>query len=184
MTALSDYFYKGPTFTLHNGREINIQNIQQSLAYAHIYEGIPYGQQYEGIVSSHLRWAKERYPDRKIIVLEPRLRPLPIPEEELIRLKSLGDPPKKTEPQSLDEEETDTYALDCVIALSYKMRELVSIGSVCCLARFQSEAKGHAMQSELFVIWFQDGFALPIDPYVIEQIQAIDWDLYSEDFDL
>ena len=170
MSTLNDYFYKGPAITLNSGREINMQRIDQGLAYAHILEGIPYGPDYQGTVNLHLKWAKDRYPNRRIVVLEPRLRSLGIPEVELQRLCTLSQ-----------SEESDASAR---FRISYP--EPVSIGSVCCRALFESEPiNGDAyMLSELMVLWFQDGFAMPIDPLVVEQIKALDWDMVAQDVDL
>lgn len=81
------------------------------------------------------------------------------------------------------EDEVDSCALDNVINASYRNREVVSIGSRTCRAILHSSAiineKGE--YSELIVIWFQDGLAMPIDPIVVEQIKAINWDILAED---
>jgi hypothetical protein len=37
--------------------------------------------------------------------------------------------------------------------------------------------------SSLVIIWFQNDFALPIDPAVVEQIKAIDWDSAAYDWE-
>ncbi len=37
--------------------------------------------------------------------------------------------------------------------------------------------------SVLTVIWFQDDFAFPIDPQVLEQIRALDWEQLAQDFE-
>lgn len=186
MSALSEYFYKGPSITLNSGRDINIQRIDQYLTYAHILEGIPYGQQYNGLVDLHLRWAKQKYPNRKIIVLPPRLRELPLPEEDLSRLKSYRNVKDEPLDDDLDADELDRRSLDNVINASYRNREIVSIGSVCCRVLFESAPidVSNGMMSELFVIWFQDGFCMPIDPQVEMQIMAIDWENNASDVDL
>ena len=170
MSTLSEYFYSGPAITLNSGREINMQRIDQGLAYAHILEGIPYGPNYQGTVNLHLKWAKDRYPDRRIVVLEPRLRPLGIPEAELQNLHTLSQ-----------SEQSDTSGR---FRISYP--EPVSIGSVCCRALFESKPinRDVYLLSELMVLWFQDGFAMPIDPLVVEQIKALDWETVAQDVDL
>ena len=38
--------------------------------------------------------------------------------------------------------------------------------------------------SQLAVVWFQQDFAMPIDPIVMEKIKALDWDAYAENYDL
>lgn len=170
MATLSEYFYTGPRITLNSGRVINMQRVDQGLAYAYVLEGIPYGPDYQRTVNLHLTWAKDRYPDRRIVVLEPRLRPLGIAEVELQRLRTL----------SLSEEADGSRRA----GISYPAP--VSIGSVCCRALFESKPiNGDVyMLSELMVLWFQDGFAMPIDPLVVEQIKALDWETVAQDVDL
>lgn len=170
MATLSEYFYTGPTITLNSGRVINMQRIDQGLAYSYVLEGIPYGPDYQRTVNLHHTWAKDRYPNRRIVVLEPRLRPLGVPADELQKLHTLSQ----------------SEASDVSRRAGINYPEPVSIGSVCCRALLESKPiDGDAyMLSELMVLWFQDGFAMPIDPLVVEQIQALDWDAVAQDVDL
>lgn len=181
MSALSDYFYKGPAFTLEDGREINIKSINQCLAYDHVLEGIPYGPNYSFTVNLHFRWARERYPSRKIKLLKPRLRPLAIPEDELNELRSRWVKSNEIRTKFSEGHQLSSYEI-----MESEWPEPVCIGSVCCRALFESKPIDDeaGMLSELIVIWFQDGFAMPIDPDVIEQIKAIDWNKEAEDTDL
>ncbi len=181
MSAMSDYFYKGPSFTLAGGREITIQSLYQTLTYAHVLEGIPYGASLIGPVQLHLKWAQEKYPERKIIVLEPRLRPLAIDPPELDKLQERW---KKAEELKAFAANGGTLTLREHMDTAWT--EPVCIGSVCCRALFESSPvdRDKGMLSELFVIWFQDGFAMPIAPDVTEQIRAIDWDTEAVDTDL
>jgi hypothetical protein len=62
-----------------------------------------------------------------------------------------------------------------------------SLPAVVCLAQFESS---HAVRdpetsmSWLDIVWFQDDFAFPIDPRVLEHIKAVDWEsLASEGSD-
>lgn len=179
MSALSDYFYKGPAITLNSGREITIQKLDQWLAYARVHEGIPYGPNYKNMVDFDLRRTREKHPKDKVIVIEPRLRPLPLPENILEGLRKKDIPPKYT---GDDEDRIDENALDRAIAAGRP--DPVSIGSACCCAWFRStpiDPKNGDL-SELIVIWYQDGFAMPIDPLVVEQIKAIDWESSAKDF--
>lgn len=170
MTTLSEYFYTGPTITLNSGRVINMQNIDQCLAYSYVLEGLPYGPNYQRTVNLHLTWAMDRYPNNRIVLLEPRLRPLGIAEAELQRLRTLS--------------QTKESDGSCHVGIRYP--EPVSIGSVCCRALFESKPinDNNYMLSQLMLLWFQDGFAMPIDPLVVKQIQALDWDTVAEDVDL
>jgi uncharacterized protein (TIGR02996 family) len=57
---------------------------------------------------------------------------------------------------------------------------------IACVGRFESfdAAKDKARDaSELTIVWFQDEFALPIDPGVREHVRAIDWERHAHDFD-
>lgn len=63
--------------------------------------------------------------------------------------------------------------------------DLVHVGTVCCRALFESNAIADDAWkvSTLIVLWFQDGFAWPIDSNVVKQIKAIDWDSEAIDVD-
>jgi hypothetical protein len=54
-----------------------------------------------------------------------------------------------------------------------------SLPAVVCLAQFESWHAARdlgANMSWLSVVWFQDDFAFPIDPQVLEHIKAVDWE--------
>lgn len=181
MSTMSDYFYKGPSFTLVGGREIRIQSLYQTLTYAHVLEGIPYGPSPVDPKQLHLKWAQDEYPGRKIIVLEPRMRPLAIDPPELEKLRERW---KKAE--ELKKTAANGGTLTHRDHMDMVWPEPVCIGSVCCRALFESSPvdRDKGMLSELFVIWFQDGFAMPIDTDVTEQIRSIVWEAEAVDTDL
>lgn len=55
---------------------------------------------------------------------------------------------------------------------------------ILCTARFRSLKPARdreADYSELAVSWFQDEFAFPIDPSILQQIIAIDWNSLASD---
>lgn len=57
---------------------------------------------------------------------------------------------------------------------------------VTCIAQFLSfsPVRDPSMTlSGMVVVWFQSEFAFPIDPTVLEQIVAIDWDSHAADGD-
>jgi hypothetical protein len=66
--------------------------------------------------------------------------------------------------------------------------EPVSLGPITCVVRFECSEivpnKPKRDGSELAVVWFQQEFAMPIDPIVMEKIKALDWDTYAENYDL
>jgi hypothetical protein len=59
--------------------------------------------------------------------------------------------------------------------------------SVVCTARFRSlrpVADQTKDVSMLVVIWFQEQFALPIDPEIEAQLKALDWESLATDIEL
>ncbi|WP_433932510.1 hypothetical protein AB3662_48225 [Sorangium cellulosum] len=57
---------------------------------------------------------------------------------------------------------------------------------VTCIGRFDSldPARDQSRDfSGLVVIWFQDDFAFPIDPAVVAQLLAIDWEAHAADME-
>jgi len=61
-----------------------------------------------------------------------------------------------------------------------------ALPSVTCIGRFDSlqPARDKSRDlSGLVVIWFQDEFAFPIDPAVVSQLLAIDWEAHAADMD-
>jgi uncharacterized protein (TIGR02996 family) len=64
----------------------------------------------------------------------------------------------------------------------YPFGEPAAMPGIVCVGRFDSSpVEAHADFSELAVIWFQDEFAFPIDPRVMAQLRAIDWDGHAVD---
>ncbi len=62
--------------------------------------------------------------------------------------------------------------------------EPARIPPIACIALFDALAIArdpNADSSALRIVWFQDDFALPIDPTTIAQIQQIDWKIHAED---
>lgn len=57
--------------------------------------------------------------------------------------------------------------------------------AVMCLAEFGSgelKRPGSEPYSSMFFAWFQDEFAMPIDPGVVRHIQEIDWEELAIDW--
>jgi hypothetical protein len=52
---------------------------------------------------------------------------------------------------------------------------------IVCSARFSSSPIKNERQdcSHLAFLWFQDTWALPIDPAVLQKIQKVDWDAHA-----
>jgi hypothetical protein len=61
-----------------------------------------------------------------------------------------------------------------------------ALPAVTCIGRFDSFLPARNPSSDLsglVVIWFQEEFALPIDPAVVAQLLAIDWEAHAADLD-
>ncbi|WP_437958154.1 hypothetical protein WME76_43985 [Sorangium sp. So ce119] len=57
---------------------------------------------------------------------------------------------------------------------------------VTCIGRFDSLDPARDRSSHfsgLVVIWFQDDFAFPVDPAVVTQLLAIDWEAHAADME-
>lgn len=54
----------------------------------------------------------------------------------------------------------------------------VEIPGVACLAVFESEEE---RPTSLKVVWFQDGFALPVDVEIEERLRGVDWERLAAD---
>jgi hypothetical protein len=62
--------------------------------------------------------------------------------------------------------------------------EPASIPEITCLAQFDcldTALNPVADFSSLSIVWFQDEFALPIDPSILQSIRAIDWRAYAKE---
>ncbi len=60
-----------------------------------------------------------------------------------------------------------------------------ALPSVTCIGRFDSlepARDANCDLSGLVVIWFQEEFAFPIEPAMVAQLLAIDWDAHAADF--
>lgn len=63
------------------------------------------------------------------------------------------------------------------------MGPLAALPRVTCIGRFRSEpiVDSPGCYSELTIIWFQDDFALPVEPSVLEAITRLDWNATAQD---
>jgi hypothetical protein len=57
---------------------------------------------------------------------------------------------------------------------------------ITCIGRFDSLEPARDQTKDysgLVIIWYQDEFAFPIDPIVVNEFQMIDWEHYAIDFE-
>jgi hypothetical protein len=65
--------------------------------------------------------------------------------------------------------------------------DAATLPSVTCIAQFRSAALANdaaGIFSVLRVIWFQDEFAFPIDPGVLVELAALDWEAQAANWEL
>jgi hypothetical protein len=58
------------------------------------------------------------------------------------------------------------------------------VPSIVCAARFESLQPAHDLSKDfsgLLVIWFQNKFAFPIDPVVLDRLHATEWERLAVD---
>lgn len=68
----------------------------------------------------------------------------------------------------------------------YRFGTPSALPSVTCMGRFTSldPARDPVREySGLVVLWFQEEFALPIDPAILRQIRSLDWETLAADLD-
>jgi len=140
---------------LNSGRDVFLYVLFQYPTYSGWMEGIPTASINEWLVQRALEYTKQKLWD----VVEPVL----IPPKEL--------------PIELPEGANDLRRL-------YKNMRLVRIPAIACLATWDSYQPARdegANFSCLNIVWFQEEFALPIAPEVVEQIKGVDWERHAED---
>ena len=64
----------------------------------------------------------------------------------------------------------------------YPFGEPSALPGVCCVGRFRGDYDAEKdAYTALLVIWLQDEFAFPIDPNVMIQLQALEWEKLASD---
>ncbi len=62
-----------------------------------------------------------------------------------------------------------------------------SLPPAVCLANFECfqgvSGTDDGYMSSLSLVWFQDDFALPIDPLILDMIKAVDWESLARDWE-
>lgn len=57
-----------------------------------------------------------------------------------------------------------------------------SLPGVTCIAYLSDKPMNPDMEcSRLIVLWYQDSYALPIAPHILEHLSGVDWETVSED---
>ncbi|MGO9107960.1 MAG: hypothetical protein ACLP9L_01895 [Thermoguttaceae bacterium] len=139
--------------TLSCGRRIHLEELCQYQTYCGLLEGLPTKRLNRELVSSAQEHAKKKlWSPGTPFLIQPVETPLEVPEEMRFRHEEDWQPAK--------------------------------IPEIACLAEFTSYRPAKNPEehlSYLSVVWFQNAFALPIDPSVEEQIRSIDWNAVATD---
>lgn len=70
-----------------------------------------------------------------------------------------------------------------IIPLFYKEEEAVRLPKITCVARVEDYAIQDADYAALAIVWFQDDFAFPIEPEVLEHMKLIPFSKIALKFD-
>lgn len=139
---------------LNCGRDIHLEVLYQYRTYRLLLEGIPNKRLNREIISNALASAKKTIGMLgEPLLIEPVETPLSLPNKK----NRFWD--------------TEEY-------------QLAQIPSIICIAEFESYRPARdsdEFYSYLSIVWFQDEFALPIDPVVEEHIRGIDWNVVAND---
>ncbi len=141
---------------LITGRKINLQNLEQHRTYSGMLEGLPSPELndriIECLVSSHTR-----YEEAPLVIHAPR------------GLEHLHEDEKP----AFERSRLNPEILPCITCIgSFESNEPTARGAV------EDE---DACASRVKLIWFQDEWAMPIAPEIIEKIKAFDWDSLAYD---
>lgn len=154
---LNTYFYEMERITLDSGRIIYMTHLNQSRTYGDLLEGMPC---YRGRPAEEPRVCGVEENERLVLIDNSPI-PLPITEE--------------------NKEELLKYS--CHRRSPYPLH---SLAPITCWANFQSndpipgtEEDDCDCFSVLTMEWFQEQYALPIDPIILEKIKALDWDAFA-----
>jgi hypothetical protein len=150
-------FHVHNTITLLSGRDVQLRMLHQRLTYEGWLEGLPSSRENDEMLRSTLKDA-QRYcaAGAEPILIQPKRREYHHhPGESFPRRDVAG------------------------------ARWPEFLPSVTCIAVLQSgqlARDSSKVFSDVTVVWFQDEFALPIDPCVIEQLRALDWEQLATDW--
>lgn len=146
-------YRRGYEITLDTGRVISMDSLEQHVTYAGVLEGFP---------------NKDRN-DRHI--------------DDLIKRYSCRDEKPYVLSASRDIIHIEADEVSHFSRTSCPQPELLPY--ITCIARFYSDEPARdtvdSDMSFISLIWFQDDWAMPIAPNVMEQLRAFDWDSLAYD---
>jgi hypothetical protein len=149
-----------PRIQLVSGRVVQLQELNQRFTYEGLQGGVPTTKMNQEIIERAVNRAMSPFLKEGPLVIQP--------VEVAVELSDLDlDSPRwkwKREDSG----------------------EPARIPDILCEGRFESSSPIHDTSqdgSALVIVWFQSYFALPIDPAVMEQIKAIDWEGAAYDWE-
>ena len=139
---------------LNCGRNIHLEVLFQYHTYSGLLEGLPTKQLNRDLVNRAQEYAKDKLWLGNVtpFLIQPLESPIPLPNGHRLRENEANLPAR--------------------------------IPSVACLAEFESYQPAKNPEdhcSYLGIVWFQNEFALPIDPTIEETIRGIDWNAVASD---
>ena len=153
--------------TLSSGREITLARLEQWRTYAGMLAGVPNRESNGRIIERTRAVALQHSLEgTSPVLLPPRVTPIELKPHSAEYLRRTG----MTAEQS---------------AARDQQRHYEQLPAVVCVAVFDSGklAKPDSEPySSLTVFWFQDEFALPLDPQVLAHIQSLDWEALATDW--
>lgn len=141
--------------TLLDGRAITLVEISQGLTYEGLLEGHPTTEDNDRSIAQFLEAERRRTGWKPLLI----------------------DPPRRALWRAQDVSADDV--------VEHRPPEWLPM--VRCSARFRSFPTGldpEAHESGLTVVWYQDGYALPIAEEVFIRIRALDWSAHAHDYQL
>jgi len=154
--TLASYLFDPLKITLHSGRIISLRELNQWPTYRGMLEGVP---DYDEQLPERERRRLEKAGGCPVVVVD--CRPVPLPED--IQL-----PPATREK----------------MVIPSGQKTPCTLGPVTCFARFRSNQPvqdDDCFFSELALLWFQQSYAMPIEPAILDKIKAVDWDAHARD---
>ncbi|MDD5272493.1 MAG: hypothetical protein PHU14_07215 [Methylovulum sp.] len=145
-------------YKLNCGRHIHLEVLFQYYTYRGLIEGTPNKGMNRRLVNEAQEQAKDKLwlRNETPFLIQPLESPISLPKGYRYRLREDGE------------------------------NEPAKIPSIVCLATFQSQQPAKNPEnhcSSLSIVWFQNEFALPIDPTIEETIRGIDWNALANDWD-
>ena len=149
-----------PRIELVGGRVVQLEELHQRFTYEGLQGGYPTTQMNQEIIARALERTVSPFLKEGALLIQP--------VEVAVDISELDLDPTKWKRRCAD------------------FGDPAFIPDILVEARFGSSSPVHDTSqdgSSLVIVWFQKDFALPIDPAVVEQIKAIDWDSLAHDWE-